>query len=64
MKLHEVKPGSKIRVMTDDGEMLKDGDGNDLILDFQRVDGMYSMCFDAAGNPVHIVAWADVEVMR
>ncbi len=63
MKLHEVQAGSKIRVMTDEGELLKDREGNDLVLDFTRSEGNYWMCYDVAGNPVHIAAWADVEVL-
>jgi hypothetical protein len=33
------------------------------VLDFRHVDGMYSLCFDSQGRPVHIAAWAEVEVL-
>lgn len=33
------------------------------ILDFRHVDGMYSLCFDSQGRPVHIAAWTEVEVL-
>jgi hypothetical protein len=29
---------------------------------FDHIDGMYSLCKDSKGNPVHLVAWAEVEV--
>ncbi len=33
-------------------------------LEFKHIDGMYSLCYDDAGQSVHVVAWADVEVIR
>jgi hypothetical protein len=54
MKLYNVPRNSKIRVKFDDHEE---------ILDFSHVDGMYSLCFDKAGRPVHIAAWTEVEVI-
>jgi hypothetical protein len=55
MKLHNVPRNSKIKVKfgTDEVE----------VLDFSHVDGMYSLCFDSAGRPVHIAAWTEVEVV-
>lgn len=50
MKLYEVPRDSKIKV---DGQ----------VLDFSRVDGMYSLCFDSEGHPVHIAAWTEVEIV-
>ena len=64
MKLFKVPPGSMIRVIgeveippaapeIDKGEILK----------FIHVDGMYSLCVNKSGKPVHLVAWAEVEVI-
>lgn len=63
MKLYDAPRNSKICVMDDQGEILKDSQGNDLILDYKNIDGMYSLCYDQTGIPVHIAAWSDVEVL-
>lgn len=63
MKLYECPSNVKIRVMDDEGDIIKNKDGEDLILDFRHVDGMYSLCYDKTGHPVHIASWTDVEVM-
>lgn len=34
------------------------------VLTFSHIDGMYSLCFDADDRPVHLVAWAEVEVIE
>ena len=39
--------------------MQKTGD----LLDFQHIDGMYSLCYDKEQNPVHIAAWTEVEII-
>ncbi len=56
MKLYEVERNSKI--------VLKDDEGNEIKLNFHRLDGMYSYCTDQDGNPIHIAAWAEVEVEK
>jgi hypothetical protein len=28
---------------------------------FKHIDGMYSLCYDVDGNPVHMQAWATVK---
>jgi hypothetical protein len=56
MKLYKVPRNSKIRVWDEGRTHYED-------LDFSHVDGMYSLCFNADGVPVHITAWADVEVL-
>lgn len=33
------------------------------VLYFYRIDGMYSYCKDESGDAVHLVAWAEVEVL-
>lgn len=64
MKLYEVPGNSKIR-LTVDGDVppaapeLKKDD----ILTFSHIDGMYSLCFDSEGNPVHLIANAEVEIV-
>ena len=35
----------------------------DEILYFDHVDGMYSFCRNDKGNIVHLIAWAEVEVV-
>ena len=64
MKLHEVPHGSKVRVigeagMPPDSSEIKEND----ILYFDHIDGMYSYCKDSKGNVVHLVAWAEVEIL-
>lgn len=63
MKLYETPRNSRIRIMDEEGDIVLDKDGEDLILDFRHVDGMYSLCYDKYGEMVHIAAWTDVEVM-
>ena len=48
--LYEVPRGTKVRFM-----------GKDYIL--EHIDGMYSVCYDAWGNLVHLSANAKVEVV-
>ena len=65
MKLHEVPEGKKVRVIADAKEPpshreFETGE----ILTFSHIDGMYSLCTDSNGNVVHIVAWAEVEVVE
>jgi|GEM_PF-858395 len=65
MKLHKVKNGSRIRILADAKAPPAHRDfslGEEL--EFYHIDGMYSYCKDDDGNVVHLVAWADVEVVR
>lgn len=51
MKLYDVPPESFIRYA-------------DIIdLYFCHIDGMYSLCYNHSNEPVHLVAWAEVEVL-
>lgn len=64
-KLHEVPRGTKIRVRGDvkippAAPPIEVGE----ILHFNHIDGMYSHCRDMAGNVVHLVAWADVDIVN
>lgn len=52
MKLFEVPRKSWIRLV-DTGEQFF----------FDHLDGMYSLCLNHAGDVVHLVAWAEVEMM-
>lgn len=63
-KLHKVPEGSKIRVKSDTQvpPSHRDFDEGEVVT-FHHIDGMYSYCTDKDGKPVHVVAWADVEVM-
>ena len=63
-KLHEVPDGTKIRVRGEikvppAAPLIEVGE----ILHFNHIDGMYSHCIDIHGNVVHLVAWADVEIV-
>jgi hypothetical protein len=70
VKLYEVPPCSRIRIKRDD-----DGDDprqhppdhrdfkEEEELFFDHIDGMYSLCKDSKGNIVHLVAWAEVEIL-
>jgi hypothetical protein len=65
MELHKVPRGSKIRVKSD----IKVPPGapeikEEQILIFNNIDGMYSHCLDLNGNVVHLVAWAEVEIVN
>ena len=65
MELHKVPRGSKIKVKSD----IKVPPGapeiqEEQILIFNHVDGMYSHCVDLNGNAVHLVAWAEVELVN
>lgn len=65
VKLYDVPRNSKIRVIGDikippGAPEIKEGD----VLDFKHVDGMYSLCYNKDKQPVHLVAWAEVEVVE
>ncbi len=53
MKLFEVPRDTIIRV-PDSGEQLH----------FVKIDGMYSLCIDQTGEPVHLAAWTEVEIVK
>ena len=64
MKLHEVPDGSLIRVISEAKTPPAHRDfANEEVLRFRHIDGMYSLCTDKNGDPVHLVAWAEVEVI-
>ena len=64
MKLYDVPDNSKIKVLDDikvppGAPPINKGD----ILLFDHIDGMYSYCKNMNGELVHLVAWADVEII-
>jgi len=64
MKLYDVPNHSMIKVIGDietpiASPEIKEGE----ILDFKKIDGMYSFCKNSKGEIVHLVAWADVELV-
>lgn len=64
MKLYDVPNNTNVRVLGEikvppDAPEIKKGD----ILHFGHIDGMYSYCHNAANQLVHIVAWAEVEIV-
>ena len=64
MKLYEVPNNTEIRVI---GDIKTPPASNPIneeeILFFSHVDGMYSHCLDSKGETVHLVAWAEVEIV-
>lgn len=64
MKLYKVPCGSTIRVISDIAVPLAAPiiKANDVIR-FHHIDGIYSFCNDMDGKPVHLVAWAEVEII-
>ena len=70
-ELHKVPNGSRIKLAA---EPVREGgtihppfhrefEGSEE-LEFKHIDGMYSLCYDDQKNPVHLVAWANVEIIR
>ncbi len=65
--LHDVPNGSWVRVVSTptktrvppDAPNIEDGE----ILYYDHLDGMYSYCKNLDGQVVHLVAWADVEIV-
>ncbi len=43
---------------------LREGDSNPLLLFFNHIDGMYSLCHTLAGEVVHIAAWSKVYPLK
>ena len=68
MQLHKVPERQGIKVRVIDTESMdhppahRDFEDNE-ILTFSHIDGMYSYCTDYKGNVVHLVAWAEVEIV-
>ena len=53
MKLYEIPGSSKIRLV-----------GETTVYLFDHIDGMYSICYNNEGQVVHLVAWAEVEIVN
>lgn len=51
-KLYQIPEQSKIKCDCSDGSKY---------IIFHHIDGMYSFCKTAKGNPVHLKAWADLQ---
>lgn len=63
MKLHDVPDNTKIKVLDDIATPPGSPDikkGDELL--FRHIDGMYSCCI-SKDNIVHLVAWAEVEII-
>lgn len=65
MKLYDVPRNTRIRVIdanpASPPASIQIRHGQEL--NFKHIDGMYSFCRDDAGNIVHLVAWAEVEIV-
>lgn len=65
MKLYDVPRGTRVRVLDDikvppDAPEIKKGQ----IINFGHIDGMYSYCTTLTGMVCHLVAWAEVEIVK
>jgi hypothetical protein len=65
MKLYDVPNNSKIKVIGDiktpvDSPEIQENEE----LTFIKIDGMYSLCKNKDGEFVHLVAWAEVEIIQ
>jgi hypothetical protein len=64
MKLYEVPTNSRIKII---GDIKVPPGAPELIqgqeLNFRSIDGMYSYCTTDNGEVVHLVAWAEVEIV-
>lgn len=64
IQLHKVPNGSKVQVRS---ESKCPPDHRDFIpgeiITFHHIDGMFSKCTDSSGKTVHLVAWAEVDIV-
>ena len=66
MKLYDVPRNSKIRVVGNfksippAAPIIEEQE----VLNFSHVDGMYSYCTNSDNEVVHLVAWAEVEIIK
>jgi|TARA_R110000796_G_scaffold7045_2_gene24568 hypothetical protein len=65
MELHNVPRNSRIKVISDikvppGAPEIEQGEE----LNFRSIDGMYSYCTRDNGEVVHLVAWAEVEIIK
>jgi len=65
MKLHEIPRNTKIRVLENTNApvgslQVKEGD----VLEFVKIDGIYSICVDGEGNIFHVSAFTEVEIVQ
>ena len=65
MKLYDVPRNSRIKII---GDKKVPPGAPELIegqeLNFRNIDGMYSYCTTDDGDVVHLVAWAEVELIN
>ncbi len=63
MKLHELDRGNYFMVVGDDPRVPPDAPEvkKEEVYWFGHIDGMYSFCKNKEGEPVHILAWQEVE---
>jgi hypothetical protein len=50
VKLLEIRRNTKVKI-------------GDEVYEFQHTDGMYSLCYDKEGRPVHFAVWTDATVV-
>lgn len=65
MKLFDVPKNTKIKVLGDvEIPPAAPEIHEEQILNFHHIDGMYSYCTDDKGKVYHLVAWAEVEIVK
>ena len=64
MKLYDVPRNTKIIVKADTTvpPAHREFEFGEVLL-FKHIDGMYSYCLDKDDKPVHLAAWAEVEIL-
>ena len=55
MKLYELPRNTYFSIEDDDRQK---------VYLFERIDGMYSVCYDMNDELTHIAAWTDVQIVR
>lgn len=64
MKLFECPNNSKVVLKsTESGPPASINPKVGEVYTFKHVDGMYSLCYNSQGQPVHLPAWSTVEVI-
>jgi hypothetical protein len=65
MKLYDVPRNTMIKLVADAATPPdhREFDDSEVLL-FKHIDGMYSYCVDKDNKPVHLVAWAEVEIVQ
>ena len=65
MKLYDVPNNTKVCLKsTETGPPASIDPQVGEVYTFHHLDGMYSLCYDADGERVHLPAWSEVEIIK